>query len=80
MELAITIFVAALTSIVSYIFLNPRKSKESEHKHFFEPWSELLVEQMVDEEDGLSVGRIVSQHRACIECGFTEYRRDAYRN
>lgn len=80
MELVIGISIGMVISTVIYIFAKPRKPKEPTHKHFFEPWSELLIQKMVDEEDGLARGRIVSQHRTCIECGFTEYRRDVYDN
>lgn len=44
MELAITIFVVALTSIVTYISLNPMEPKAPDDEHFYNPWSELLRE------------------------------------
>lgn len=80
MELIIGISIGMVISTVIHIFAKPRKPKEPAHKHFFEPWSELLIEKMVDEKDGFPIGRILSQYRTCIECGFTVYRRDVYEN
>lgn len=78
MEIFFGFIAGMVVANLIHIFTRSHK-KPPAHTHFFEPWSEPLIENLKD-DDGDLVGRVFSQQRTCIECGFSEYRRESFSN
>lgn len=59
---------------------DPRPKPKDDHEHVWEPWSEPVVKDILDDTGENIIGNKVTQQRACLTCGYLDYRLDTHMN
>lgn len=68
--------------VVSLLRPIRQEPPNTSHEHVWDPWEKFEVEELTEPGKiwGAKIGRIVTQQRTCLACGYTDYQRETYTN